>query len=228
MEAIKRNIDLAPLHNPPNIMGIEACAEILPGVPQVAVFDTAFHQTMPDYAYIYGLPYELYKEHGIPDTDFTAPPIDVAQELLPSWASPWKELKIITCHLGNGASITAVRAVSLSGPAWALLPGRLIMGTRFEDIDPAIIIHMLNYLGMTADEVNKMLNKVGVYGISRSAATFAIWSRQRRATGAQPLPEVSYHRVVKYIGAYAAVMNGADIIVFTAGRGKFDVAREEV
>ncbi|HOC05871.1 MAG: acetate/propionate family kinase [Bacillota bacterium] len=234
MEAIKRNIDLAPLHNPPNIMGIEACAEILPGVPQVAVFDTAFHQTMPDYAYIYGLPYELYKEHGIRRYGFHGTSHQyVAHRAAALVGKPLEELKIITCHLGNGASITAVQGGKSVETSMGFTPLEgLIMGTRSGDIDPAIIIHMLNYLGMTADEVNKMLNKKsGVYGISGVSSDFRdLEQAEEEGNWRAALAMKSfYHRVVKYIGAYAAVMNGADIIVFTAGLGEnSDVAREEV
>lgn len=234
MEAIKRNIDLAPLHNPPNIMGIEACAEILPGVPQVAVFDTAFHQTMPDYAYIYGLPYELYKEHGIRRYGFHGTSHQyVAHRAAALVGKPLEELKIITCHLGNGASITAVQGGKSVETSMGFTPLEgLIMGTRSGDIDPAIIIHMLNYLGMTVDEVNKMLNKKsGVYGISGVSSDFRdLEQAEEEGNWRAALAMKSfYHRVVKYIGAYAAVMNGADIIVFTAGLGEnSDVAREEV
>lgn len=234
LAAIKRNIDLAPLHNPPNIMGIEACAEILPEVPQVAVFDTAFHQTMPDYAYIYGLPYELYRDHGIRKYGFHGTSHQyVAHRAAALVGKPLADLKIITCHLGNGASITAVQGGKSVETSMGFTPLEgLIMGTRSGDIDPAIIFHMMKHLGMSVDEVNKILNKnSGVYGISGISSDFRdIEKAEEEGNPRAALALKSfYHQVVKYVGAYAAVMNGVDIIVFTAGLGEnSDVAREEV
>lgn len=234
MEAIKRNIDLAPLHNPPNIMGIEACSEILPGVTQVAVFDTAFHQTMPDYAFLYGLPYELYKKHGIRKYGFHGTSHQyVAQRAAALAGRPITELKIISCHLGNGASITAVDGGKSVETSMGLTPLEgLIMGTRSGDIDPAIIFHMMKQLNMSADEVNHILNKKsGVFGISGVSSDFR--DLEQAAAEGNELAALAlktyYYQVVKYIGAYAAVMNGVDIIVFTAGLGENSKGtREEI
>jgi acetate kinase len=234
MEAIKRNIDLAPLHNPPNIMGIEACAEILPEVPQVAVFDTAFHQTMPDYAYIYGLPYEFYKDHGIRKYGFHGTSHQyVANRAAALVGKPIEDLKIITCHLGNGASITAVQDGKSVETSMGFTPLEgLIMGTRSGDIDAAIIIHLMKHLKMTVDEVNEILNKKsGVYGISGISSDFRDLEKAEEEGNPRAALALKtfYHQVVKFVGAYAAVMNGVDIIVFTAGLGEnSDVAREEI
>jgi len=225
MEAIKRNIDLAPLHNPPNIMGIEACREILPAVTQVAVFDTAFHQTMPDYAFLYGLPYDLYKKHGIRKYGFHGTSHQyVSQRAAALQGRPIEDLKIISCHLGNGASITAIDGGKSVETSMGFTPLEgLIMGTRSGDIDPAIIFYMMKQLNMSADEVNHILNKKsGVLGISGISSDFR--DLEKAAVEGNELATLAlrtfYYQVVKYIGAYAAVMNGVDIIVFTAGLGE--------
>lgn len=225
MEAIKRNIDLAPLHNPPNIMGIEACRETLPAVTQVAVFDTAFHQTMPDYAFLYGLPYDLYKKHGIRKYGFHGTSHQyVSQRAAALQGRPIEDLKIISCHLGNGASITAIDGGKSVETSMGFTPLEgLIMGTRSGDIDPAIIFYMMKQLNMSADEVNQILNKKsGVLGISGISSDFR--DLEKAAVEGNELATLAlrtfYYQVVKYIGAYAAVMNGVDIIVFTAGLGE--------
>lgn len=225
MEAIKRNIDLAPLHNPPNIMGIEACREILPAVTQVAVFDTAFHQTMPDYAFLYGLPYDLYKKHGIRKYGFHGTSHQyVSQRAAALQGRPIEDLKIISCHLGNGASITAIDCGKSVETSMGFTPLEgLIMGTRSGDIDPAIIFYMMKQLNMSADEVNNILNKKsGVLGISGISSDFR--DLEKAAGEGNELAALAlrtfYYQVVKYIGAYAAVMNGVDTIVFTAGLGE--------
>ena len=225
MAAVRANIDLAPLHNPPNITGIEACNEILPGVPQVAVFDTAFHQTMPDYAFLYGLPYDLYKNHGIRRYGFHGTSHQyVSQRAAALVGRPLADLKTISCHLGNGASITAVKGGQSVETSMGFTPLEgLIMGTRSGDIDPAIIFYMMKELGMSADDVNQILNKEsGVYGISGVSSDFrdlekAVAAGNERAALAL---KTFYYQVVKYVGAYAAVMNGVDTIVFTAGLGE--------
>lgn len=225
MEAVKDNIDLAPLHNPPNIMGIEACREILPRVPQVAVFDTAFHQTMPKYAFLYGLPYELYEKHGIRRYGFHGTSHKyVALRGAVLLGRPLEELKIITCHLGNGASIAAIdrgRSVETS-MGFTPLEG-LIMGTRSGDIDPSIILHLQKELHMSVAEVSDILNKKsGIYGISGVSSDFRDVEKAA-ADGnerAQLALETFYYQAMKYIGAYGAVMNGVDLLVFTAGLGE--------
>jgi acetate kinase len=229
MEAIKRNIDLAPLHNPPNIMGIEACREILPAVTQVAVFDTAFHQTMPDYAFLYGLPYDLYKKHGIRKYGFHGTSHQyVSQRAAALQGRPIEDLKIISCHLGNGASITAIDGGKSIETSMGFTPLEgLIMGTRSGDIDPAIIFYMMKQLNMSADEVNNILNKKsGVLGISGISSDFR--DLEKAAGEGNKLATLAlktfYYQVVKYIGAYAAVMNGVDTIVFTAGLGENSIS----
>jgi len=225
MAALRSNIDLAPLHNPPNIMGIEACTEILPNAVQVGVFDTAFHQTMPDYAFIYGLPYELYKKHGIRRYGFHGTSHQyVAQRAASLCGKSLDEVKIITCHLGNGASITAVdRGKSVdTSMGFTPLEG-LIMGTRSGDIDPAIPFYLMKQLNMSYDEVNDLLNKrSGVLGISGVSSDFRDIEEaaDRGDQRAQLALRAFCYRVIKYIGAYAAAMNGVDIIAFTAGLGE--------
>lgn len=234
MAALKRNIDLAPLHNPPNIMGIEACTEILPNVVQAGVFDTAFHQTMPDYAYIYGLPFELYKEHEIRRYGFHGTSHKyVAQRAASLTGKDLADLKIITCHLGNGASITAIDGGKSVDTSMGFTPLEgLVMGTRSGDIDPAIPFFLMKKLNMSHDEVNNLLNKEsGVLGISGVSSDFRDIESAADAGNkrAQLALETFYYRVTKYIGAYAAAMGGVDIIVFTAGLGENSAeAREKV
>lgn len=232
MAALKRNIDLAPLHNPPNIMGIEACTEILPDIIQVGIFDTAFHQTMPDYAYIYGLPYEMYEDHGIRRYGFHGTSHQyVAQRAAKLCGRPETDLKIITCHLGNGASISAVEKGKSVDTSMGFTPLEgLIMGTRSGDIDPAIPFYLMKKLDMSYDEVNELLNKKsGVLGISGVSSDFrdleqAAAKGNRRALLAL---KCFQYRVIKYIGAYAAVMKGVDILVFTAGLGENSASTRE-
>lgn len=225
MDALKRNVDLAPLHNPPNIMGIEACTGVLPEVPQVGVFDTAFHQTMPDYAYCYGLPFELYEKYAIRRYGFHGTSHKfVAQQAAQMLGRPLESLKIITCHLGNGASIAAVKNGESVDTSMGFTPLEgLIMGTRSGDIDPAIPFFLINNAGMSADEVNDTLNKKsGVLGLSGVSSDFRD-IEQAAADGnerAQLALRSYYYRVTKYVGAYVAAMNGVDAIVFTAGLGE--------
>lgn len=233
MAALKRNIDLAPLHNPPNIMGIEACSEILPNVLQVGVFDTAFHQTMPDYAYIYGLPFELYKEHEIRRYGFHGTSHHyVAQRAAQVMGRALEDLKIITCHLGNGASITAIDKGKSVDTSMGFTPLEgLIMGTRSGDIDPAIPFYLMKKLNLSPDEVNDLLNKKsGVQGISGVSSDFR--DLEQAATQgnkrAQLALDAFCYRVTKYIGAYAAAMNGVDVIVFTAGLGENSPETREI
>lgn len=225
MAALNRFIDLAPLHNPPNIMGIEACREILPRVLQVGVFDTAFHQTMPPQAYIYGLPYELYEKYSVRRYGFHGTSHKfVAQQAAQMLDRPASDLKIITCHLGNGASITAVDGGRSIDTSMGLTPLEgLIMGTRSGDIDPAIPFFLMEKMDLTAPEINDLLNKKsGVAGLSGVSSDFrdveaAANQGNKRA---QLALEAFYYRVIKYIGAYSAVMNGVDVLVFTAGLGE--------
>ncbi len=234
MKVLEENVDLAPLHNPPNIMGIKAVQKLLPNVPNVAVFDTAFHQSIPEKAYIYALPYELYEKHGIRRYGFHGTSHRyVSRRAAEILGKPYESLKIITAHLGNGASIAAImngRSVDTS-MGFTPLEG-LVMGTRSGDIDPAIVVHLQTKLGMSVDEVYTLLNKksgvLGIYGKSSDMRDIedAALEGDRLARLALDVYE---YRIAKYIGAYAAAMNGVDVIVFTAGVGENSpIIREEV
>ncbi len=225
MDAIRENIVLGPLHNPANIMGIEACQRLMPGKPNVSVFDTAFHQTMPEHAYIYALPYEMYEKYGIRKYGFHGTSHKYvslrAAEIL---NKPLKELKIITCHLGNGSSIAAVKYGKVVDTSMGLTPLEgLPMGTRSGDIDPAVVTFLMQKENMTAEEMDNYLNKKsGVLGISGVSSDFrdlaqAASEGNKRAKLAL---DIFVYRVKKYIGAYAAAMGGVDVIVFTAGIGE--------
>ncbi len=233
MDAIRANIDLAPLHNPANIMGIEACMKIMPGVPMSAVFDTAFHQTMPREAFLYAIPYESYLKHGIRRYGFHGTShkyvsLRAAQIL----ERPIEELKIVTCHLGNGSSIAAVKHGKSIDTSMGFTPlDGLPMGTRSGSIDPAIVSYLMEKEDLTIDETSEYLNKQsGVLGISGVSSDFrdladAAADNVERAKLAL---EVFNYRVKKYIGEYAAAMGGIDCVVFTAGIGENTPAiREE-
>lgn len=224
MEILRKLSDLAPLHNPPNIMGIEVCREMLPEVPMAAVFDTALHQTMPPKAYLYGLPMELYEQHGIRKYGFHGTShIYVAQEAARELGRPLEELKLITCHLGNGCSITAFtggRSVDTS-MGFTPLEG-LVMGTRCGDLDPAVPLFLVRDLGMNPDDVEHLLNhESGLQGLCgrRDMRDIAEQAEQGDET-ARTAIEVFVYRVQKYIGAYTAALGGVDAIVFTAGIGQ--------
>jgi acetate kinase len=226
MNALEECSKLAPLHNPPNIIGINACKELMPNTPMIAVFDTAFHQTIPEYAYIYPLPYELYTEHGIRKYGFHGTShryvSAMAAEML---GKDIKDLKIITCHLGNGASVSAIKdGISIENSMGFTPLEGIAMGTRSGSIDPAIITFLMKELNYTIDEVNELINKKsGVLGISGVSSDFrdiedAAWKEENKR--AQLALDVYYYKVKKFIGSYAAVMNGVDCIVFTAGLGE--------
>ena len=232
MEALRECIPLAPLHNPPNITGIEACRSILPGVPMAAVFDTAFHQTIPPHAYIYPIPYEYYEEDGIRRYGFHGTShLYVARQAARKFGRPLESLNIITCHLGNGSSIAAVekgRSVDTS-MGFTPLEG-LIMGTRCGDIDPAIPLTIMRNKGIGVDEMDRILNKrSGLQGVSQSSSDLRdVHTRADEGDEhAQLALDILVHRIRKYLGAYTAVMNGADIVVFTAGIGENDRALRE-
>ena len=225
MKALKKCIELAPLHNPPNIMGIEACAEVLPGIKQVGVFDTAFHQTMPKKAFLYGLPYEAYEDYSIRRYGFHGTSHKyVSQEAAKMLGKDITELKLITCHLGNGGSIAAIdKGVSVdTSMGFTPLEG-LVMGTRCGDIDPAIVPYLMDKAGFDIQEVSDYLNKKsGVLGISGVSSDFRD-IEEAAAKGnerAQLALDIFVQRVRKYIGSYAAVLGGVDAIVFTAGLGE--------
>lgn len=225
VNAMKECIELAPLHNPPNIIGIEACKELLPNVPMVGVFDTAFHQTMPAESYIYPLPYELYEELGIRRYGFHGTSHKYVSERVSDLLGKSLEgTKIITCHLGNGASLTAIKDGKSFDTSMGMTPLEgLVMGTRCGDIDPAIVTFLMNKKKMTAEEVDNLMNKKsGVLGISGVSSDFrdiegAAEEGNKRAQLA--LDKFAY-TVKKYIGSYAAAMGGLDVLIFTAGLGE--------
>ncbi len=225
IEKIRENIELAPLHNPHNLRGIMACKRLLPDTPQVAVFDTAFHQKMPEYAFIYGLPYELYKKYKIRRYGFHGTSHRYvskrASEIL---GIPIEKLRIITAHLGNGCSMAAVKyGVSVDTTMGFTPLEGLLMGTRSGDIDPAIVLYIMGKEGLTMAEVNALLNKhsglVGISGVSSDMREI-IREMKNGNMRAKLAFDVFCYRVKKYIGAYAAVMGGVDAIVFTAGIGE--------
>ena len=224
-EAIRKCSELAPLHNPANLMGIDAIKAVLPGVPNVGVFDTAFHQTMPASSYLYGLPYRLYTEYGVRRYGFHGTSHKyVSQRAAEILGKDIADLKIITCHLGNGASIAAVDGGKVVDTSMGLTPLEgLIMGTRCGDIDPAIIPFIMKKENLDADGVDKLMNKEsGVYGMTGISSDFRDICDAAAEGNQQAIDALdAYHkRVKKYIGAYAAEMNGVDAIVFTAGLGE--------
>ncbi|MEJ2635914.1 MAG: acetate kinase [Calditrichia bacterium] len=226
-------IDFAPLHNPPNLKGIAAAKALLPDVPQVGVFDTAFHQTMPPHSYIYGIPYTLYKRHGIRRYGFHGTSHRyVADRAAKMLGKPLKDLKIITCHLGNGSSIAAVvhgKSIDTS-MGFTPLEG-LLMGTRSGDMDPFIVLHVMAKEEMTPAEMNTLLNKhSGVQGVSGLSSDMReIEDSYETNERAKLAMDIFTYRIKKYIGAYAAAMGGADAVVFTAGIGEnSDFVREKV
>lgn len=233
--AIAECNDLAPLHNPANLIGIEACESLMPGTPQVVVFDTAFHQTMPEKAYMYGLPYEYYEKYKVRRYGFHGTSHDfVSNRVAEIMGRKREDLKIIVCHLGNGASVSAVKNGKCVDTSMGLTPLEgLIMGTRSGDIDPAIVSFLADKEGKTADEIINICNKKsGVLGLSGGVSSDFRDLAQAAADGNEKadiaLKTWAYH-VAKYVGAYAAAMNGVDVIAFTAGVGENNVdARAEV
>lgn len=227
MKAIEENIELAPLHNPANIMGIAACKANLPNVPMVGVFDTAFHQTMPEKAYLYGLPMEAYKQFKIRRYGFHGTSHKfVASRTAKILGKDIKSLRIITCHLGNGASVAAVKYGKVVDTSMGFTPLEgLVMGTRSGDIDPTVVQHLMNKVNMSLDDAIAYLNKKsGVLGLSGISSDFRdIWQAAREGNANAKLAlEVFAYRVKKYIGAYTAAMGDVDAIVFTAGLGEND------
>ncbi len=232
IDALEECVELAPLHNPANLLGIGACQELMPTTPMVGVFDTAFHQTMPAEAYIYALPYEYYEKYGVRKYGFHGTShfyvSGRAAEMLGKEA---KDTKIITCHLGNGASVAAVDGGVCVDTSMGLTPLEgLAMGTRSGDIDPAIVTFLMEKEGLDSAGANNVLNKKsGVLGISGVSSDFrdieaAAAEGNHRAKLAL---EVYAHKVKGYIGAYMAQMNGVDAIVFTAGVGENGIAMRE-
>jgi acetate kinase len=225
---------LAPLHNPPNLAGIEACEERFPDSPQVAIFDTAFHATLPEKAYLYGLPYELYtqdkiRRYGFHGTSHRYVSREAAQYL----GRPLNDLKLITCHLGNGSSITAVDGGRSVDTSMGLTPLEgTIMGTRCGTIDPAIIPHLMQHQGLDVDQVDALLNKksgfLGMAGIGSSDVRDVLAAMERGHARATAAIQVFVHQIRKYLGAYTAAMNGLDAVVFTGGVGENAAAVREM
>lgn len=225
MEAIRANINLAPLHNPANITGIEACKKVMPNTPMVAVFDTAFHQTMPKEAYIYAIPYSAYEKYGIRRYGFHGTSHKYvtlrAAKLL---ERPIEELKMVTCHLGNGSSIAAVKGGKSVDTSMGFTPLEgLPMGTRCGVIDPAIVTFLMEKENMTYQQIDHYLNKEsGVLGISGVSSDFRDLEAAANEGNerAQLALDIFAYSIKKYIGAYAAAMGGLDCVVFTAGIGE--------
>ena len=232
--ALEECIDLAPLHNPANIMGIEACEAILPGVPMVAVFDTAFHQTMPESSFLYGLPYELYTKYGIRRYGFHGTSHKyVSNRAADMLGKKPEEVKIITCHLGNGASIAAIDGGKCVDTSMGFTPLEgLIMGTRCGDIDAAILPFLMEKEGLDAKGLSNLMNKEsGVYGMTGISNDFRDieGAAAKGDKKAQIALDAYVKKVKKYIGSYAAEMNGVDAVVFTAGVGENGIGmREEI
>ena len=233
-EAIEKCSELAPLHNPSNIIGIDACRQIMPDVPMVAVFDTAFHQTIPRHAYIYALPYEIYEKYGLRRYGFHGTSHKYVSERAAKMLNkPIEELKIVSCHLGNGASICAVKYGKSIETSMGFTPLQgLCMGTRSGTIDPAVISFLMEKEKMTVKDISDFLNKKsGVLGVSGVSSDFrdiqeAAESGNDRAKLAL---DIFCYRVKRFIGDYIAIMNGVDAVVFTAGIGENnDYVRREV
>jgi acetate kinase len=222
--AIKDCCDLAPLHNPPNLLGIEACQELLPGVPQVAVFDTAFHQTMPKKAFLYGLEYNQYTRYGIRRYGFHGTSHGyVAKKAAEILGKELNDLKLITCHLGNGCSLAAVSNGECIDTSMGLTPLEgVLMGTRCGDIDPYIPLYIMDKEGLTLDELNTLLNKKsGLLGLcGKRDMRDVLVQAEKKDELARMAIEVFAYRIAKYIGAYTTAMNGVHAIVFTAGVGE--------
>ena len=226
MKAIEECNDLAPLHNPANLIGINACKKLMPATPMVAVFDTAFHQTMPEEAYMYGLPYEYYEKYKIRRYGFHGTSHSyVSKKAAEVLGKKYEDLKIIVCHLGNGASVSAVKNGKCVDTSMGLTPLEgLIMGTRSGDIDPAIMEFIAHKEGKNIDEIMTVLNKKsGVYGLSNNLSSdFRDLEDGYNRGDAHCIRTMNTYcyRVAKYIGSYVAAMNGVDVICFTAGIGE--------
>lgn len=225
MEAFAQCNDLAPLHNPANIKGVNAVSALLPNIPQVGVFDTAFHQTMPDYAYMYALPYNLYKEYGVRRYGFHGTSHRyVSQRVCEFLGCKPEEKRIITCHIGNGASIAAVKYGKCVDTSMGLTPLEgLMMGTRTGDIDAGAVTYLMDKFNLDTKGISDLLNKKsGLAGVSEGSSDFrdilaGIAAGNDKARLAK---EMYTYRIKKYIGAYAAAMGGVDIILFTGGAGE--------
>ncbi|VYT64607.1 acetate/propionate family kinase [Clostridium tertium] len=225
IESIRDCISLAPLHNPPNIIGIEACKELMPNTPMVAVFDTAFHQTMPKEAYICPLPYELYEKYGIRKYGFHGTShMYVSQKVAEVIGKDIKDLKIVTCHLGNGCSLAAVKGGKSIDTSMGFTPlAGVMMGTRSGSIDPSVISFLVEEQGYTMSDIDNLLNKKsGILGISGVSSDFRdVLSESEKGNERAKLAlDIFHYKVRAQIAAYAGIMGGVDVIVFTAGIGE--------
>ena len=229
---VKEAYSVAPLHNPANVTGIEAIDALIPGVPQVAVFDTAFHQTMPAKAFMYALPYEMYKKYGVRRYGFHGTSHRyVSRRACEFLGLPYEKQRIITCHIGNGGSITAVMDGVSVDTSMGLTPTEgLMMGTRSGDVDPGALIYIMEREGLDAAGLSKLVNKQsGVLGVSEISSDMrdienAIANGDEKASLALEMYE---YRIIKYIGAYVAVLGGVDVIVFTGGVGENQIRTRE-
>ena len=225
MKAIEECNDLAPLHNPANLIGINACKKLMPATPMVAVFDTAFHQTMPEEAYMYGLPYEYYEKYKIRRYGFHGTSHSyVSRKAAEVLDKKYEDLKIIVCHMGNGASLSAVKNGKCVDTSMGLTPLEgVIMGTRSGDIDPAFVEYLCNKENLTVSEVLNILNKksgmLGMTGISSDYRDVSAAAEAGNQDAINCLEAYAY-RIIKYIGSYIAAMGGVDVITFTAGLGE--------
>jgi acetate kinase len=225
IQKITECIDLAPLHNPPNLNGIFAVKELMPGVPQVAVFDTAFHQTMPDYAYLYGLPYSLYEKYAIRRYGFHGTSHRyVSREACEFLNIPYEKQRIITCHIGNGASITAIRDGISVDTSMGMTPVEgLLMGTRSGDIDAGVLTFIMEKENVGSQAISTIVNKysgvLGISGVSSDMREIVAAINNGNERAALALNMYNY-RIKKYVGAYAAALGGADVLVFTGGVGE--------
>ena len=234
LQSIKDCIVLAPLHNPPNIIGIEACKELMPNTPMVAVFDTAFHQTMPKHSYICPLPYDLYEKYGIRKYGFHGTSHKyVSNKVAEAMEKDIKDLKIVTCHLGNGCSLAAVKNGKSVDTSMGFTPlAGVMMGTRSGSIDPSVISFLIEEHGYTIEEIDELLNKKsGVLGISGVSSDFrdVLAAGESGNERAKLALEIFYYKVRTQIAAYAGAMGGIDVIVFTAGIGEnSSITRKEI
>lgn len=233
IEKVKECYPVAPLHNPANVIGIEAITEILPNTPQVGVFDTAFHQTMPAKAYMYALPYEAYEKYGVRRYGFHGTSHRyVSRRACEFLGLDYEKQRIITCHIGNGASITAIKDGKSIDTTMGLTPTEgLMMGTRVGDVDPGALVYLMEQKNMNAEDLNRLINKEsGVMGFTQMSSDMrdienAVAEGNERAKLALDMYE---YRIIKYIGAYVAALGGVDVIVFTGGVGENQTGTREV
>jgi acetate kinase len=237
LKEVEKMSQLAPLHNPPNLEGIRACLRLMPGVPQVAVFDTAFHATIPDYAYMYALPYDYYTAFGVRRYGFHGTShqyvAGIALDMLATQGVAPEASRIVTCHLGNGCSMAAIRGGRVVDTSMGLTPAEgLVMGTRSGDLDPAILVYLARRLDAGVSDIDRIINKesglLGLSGLSSDMRDIEEAAAMGNARAELALAVFCY-RIRKYVGAYAAAMGGLDAIVFTAGIGENSpVIRERV